>query len=186
MRDRNLAPGLTTTVLKQTARPGVTVASGFAPIVRKLAWILACVTAALAAAPSLPPATDFSRDAAALHAEGRVLVVLYSRSDCHWCEQARAYLAPMDEEAATRGLARYRQIDIDSDRPLTAFDGRSTTHRAFAAQREVRLAPTVAFYAPDGSLLGENIVGMRLPDFYGQYLADALHAAAARLRRTEH
>jgi thioredoxin-related protein len=186
MRDRNLAPDGTRTVMKQTVQPGGTVASGFAPIVRKLAWILACVPAALAAAPSLPLATDFSRDATAPHAEGRVLVVLYSRAGCHWCEQARAYLAPMDEETATQGLARYRQIDIDADHPLTGFDGRNTTHRAFAAQRAVRFAPTVAFYAPDGSPLGESIVGMRLPDFYGQYLADALHAAAARLRRTEH
>ena len=157
-------------------------ASGFAPMARKLAAILACVPVSLSAAPALAPAGDLAADAKYMRREQVPMVVLYSRADCPWCDQARAYLVPMAKNPATRKLARYRQIDLDTERALTDFAGRRTTHRRFADERKVALTPTVVLYDADGRQLGDPIVGMRLPDFYGQYLEQAIDNARRTLQ----
>ena len=86
----------------------------------------------------------------------------------------------------TRHPAIYRQIDIDSDAKLIDFGGARITHRAFARDRKVRLTPTVVVYGPDGVEMGEPIVGMRLPDFYGQYLSNAVERASIKLKAAQH
>ena len=159
-----------------------TAASGFAPMARWLAAILACVPIALpAAAPTLPKAADLARDAVAMRAARLPMVVLYSQTDCVYCERARGYLGPMAQDPATRSRALFRQIDIDSDAPLLDFAGAPGTHRSVAAAHAVRFAPTVIVFDAGGRPLSEAIVGMRLADFYGQYLDNAITEARRRL-----
>lgn len=157
-------------------------ASGFAPMARWLAAILACVALPLAAAPGLPAARDLAADAAGMGRDGRVLVVLYSQAECHWCEAARSYLVPMSHDARWRRVAEFRQVDLDADTALTDFAGRRDTHRGFAGRQGVRLAPTVAIYDARGAQRGDAIVGMRIPDFYGQYLEQAIESAHATVQ----
>jgi thioredoxin-related protein len=151
---------------------------------RRLAAILAWLPAALSAAPgSLTPAQDLVRDARELRARKLPLLVLYSQSDCQWCERARReYLVPMQNDGAYRDRVLLRQIDLDSDAALTDFAGRRTTHREFAKGERARVTPTVAFYGPDGERLSEPIVGLRIPDFYQAYLDRAIDEGGARLR----
>lgn len=150
---------------------------------RRLAAILAWTPLALSAAATLPPATDLAADAKAMRANGQPMLVLYSQAGCSWCEEARRYLVPMAQAPETGTKAVFRQIDIDSDAPLSDFHGRRSTHRAFAASHKVRLAPTVVLYGPDGAALDEAIVGMRLPDFYAQYVINAIEAARSSLKK---
>ncbi|MDD2875458.1 MAG: hypothetical protein PHG21_17700 [Azoarcus sp.] len=156
--------------------------SGFAPIARSLLAILACVPMTLSAAQGLPAAENLAQDASRMRAGALPMVVLYSQAGCTWCEEARRYLVPMSTAAETRNHALYRQVDIDSDAGLIDFGGARTTHRAFARDRKVRLTPTVEVYGPDGARIGDAIVGMRLPDFYGQYLSNAVEAARSTLK----
>ncbi|AWI77136.1 hypothetical protein CEW83_19430 [Parazoarcus communis] len=135
----------------------------------------------LSAAQGLPAAENLAQDARRMRAEALPMVVLYSQAGCTWCEEARRYLVPMSSAAETRDHALYRQVDIDSDAALVDFEGTRTTHREFARVRKVRLTPTVVVYGPDGARIGEAIVGMRLPDFYGQYLSNAVDAARTTL-----
>lgn len=158
-------------------------ASGFAPMARWLVTILACVPMGLSAAQSLTLAENFAADAVRLKQDAKPMLVLFSQRGCTWCEEARRYLVPMSTAAESRDKALFRQIDIDSDAPLVDFDGSGSTHRAFARNRNIRLTPTVVLFAPDGSALGEAIVGMRLPDFYGQYLINAIEAGRAKLNK---
>lgn len=152
-------------------------ASGFAPMARWLAAILACVALPLAAAPGLPTARDLAADAGRLGRDGRVLVVLYSQADCTWCDAARRYLVPMANDDHWRRRAGFRQVDLDADTALADFAGRPGTHREFARRQGIRLAPTVAIYDARGVQRGDRIVGMRTPDFYGQYLEQAIESA---------
>lgn len=151
---------------------------------RRLVAILAWLPAALGAAEGgLATAQDLARDARDLRARKLPLLVLYSQSDCQWCERARReYLLPMQKDAAYRDRVLLRQIDLDSDAALTDFAGRRTTHREFAKGEHARVTPTVAFYGPDGARLSEPIVGMRIPDFYGAYLERAIDEGLAKLR----
>lgn len=150
---------------------------------RSLVAILTCVPLALfAAGGTLERPTSLQGDAQEMARSGRPMVVLYSQQGCHWCEQARAYLVPLSNAPQTRDLALFRQIDLDSDAPLTDFAGKPTTQRAFARGDRVRVTPTVVIYGADGRRLGSPIVGMRLPDFYGQYVEEAIDAARRSLK----
>ncbi len=152
-------------------------------MVRRLAGILACVPIALCAAqPALPAATDLAADGQRMRAHRLPMVVLYSQADCSYCEQARLYLVPMSR--STPATALFRQVNLDSDAPLVDFAGRSTSHREVARSQKVDFTPTVVVYDAAGRELGERIVGMRLPDFYGQYADNAIEAARRALNAT--
>jgi thioredoxin-related protein len=115
------------------------------------------------------------------------MLVLYSQTDCSWCTRARReFLLPMQRNAGNRERVVLRQVDIDSDSPLTDFAGHGTTHRRFAQSEHANTTPTVVFYGADGTRLAEAIVGFHIPDFYGAYLDRALDASLTRLRQDEH
>lgn len=109
------------------------------------------------------------------------MVVLFSQKACSWCDQARAYLVPMARDSGERAPALFRQINLDDDTGLIDFSGRQTTQRAFARTEKVRFTPTVVIFGAKGERLGDPIVGMRLPDFYGQYVEQAIEDARARM-----
>lgn len=151
-------------------------------MVRGMAGILACVPIALSAAqPGLPAAGDLARDAAAMRAARMPMVVLYSQAGCSYCDEARTYLVPMAHDPANAPRVLFRQIDIDSDAPLTDFAGQRTTHRRLARALGAKFTPTVAVLDAEGRTLGEPILGMRLADFYGQYIENAIDEARTTL-----
>ncbi|MFQ5696217.1 MAG: glutaredoxin family protein [Terriglobia bacterium] len=47
------------------------------------------------------------------------MLTLYTRQDCHLCEEAKAALAPLLEEFG----ARLREVDVDTDAALRARFG---------------------------------------------------------------
>ena len=138
-------------------------------------------------ATDLPRADDLQADGRAEQKSGSPILVLFSQADCQWCERARReYLIPMSRDAHLKDAVKYRQIDIDSDRPLIDFRGQTSTHRNFAKEQKIRFAPTLVLYGPSGERLDEAIVGMRLPDFYGQYIEQSIDAARARMKEKDH
>lgn len=145
--------------------------------------LLGLLLAGQAGAADLPAAVDLRSEAASAARSGQPLVVLYSRSDCRYCESVRKdYLQPLQASAAHRGIV-VRQINQDSERPLRDFRGQPATHAGFAAGEKIRLVPVVAFYGPDGRQLAPPIVGARIADYYQSYLDDALEKSAQALRR---
>lgn len=151
-------------------------------MVRGMAGILACVPIALSAAqPGLPAAADLAQDAEAMRSARMPMVVLYSQARCSYCDEARTYLVPMAKDPANAQRALFRQIDLDSDAALTDFAGQATTHRRLARTLGAKFTPTVAVLDAEGRTLGEPIVGMRLADFYGQYVENAIDEARTAL-----
>ena len=149
-------------------------------------WLLAALLtpwamSAAAAGNDLPAAVDLRTEAAQSAAAGRPLVVIFSRADCPYCETVkRDYLKPLAANPRYRDVP-VRQVNQDSDAPLTNFHGEKTTHSRFAGVEKVKLVPVVAFYGPQGRRLADPIIGARLPDFYQSYLEEAIVKATASL-----
>jgi hypothetical protein len=142
----------------------------------------AAIAPADARRAALPMAVDLAADGAAGGRLRRPILLFYDRDDCAFCERAlREYLVPMARDDPWRERAIFRQIEVDRPLPLVGFDGRATTHRAFAAATRVALTPTVVVVDAVGAPLAEAVVGLTTVDFYGAYLEDALDRAWKRL-----
>jgi thioredoxin-related protein len=133
------------------------------------------------AANDLPAARDLRVEAERSTQAGHPLVIIFSRADCRYCETVkRDYLKPLAADPRYAKLV-IRQVNQDSDAPLSDFRGEKTSHARFASAQKVKLVPVVAFYDAQGRQLAEPIVGARLPDFYQSYLETALAKAGAAL-----
>lgn len=152
---------------------------------RLLAGILSCTAVAIPAGagtlPDLPHPIDLRQEAVEMTRTSSPMVVLFSQKACRWCDQARTHLVPMARAANEDGPALFRQINLDADATLIDFSGRQTTQRAFARTEKIRFTPTVVIFDAKGERLGDPILGMRLPDFYSQYVEQAIEDARARI-----
>lgn len=145
-----------------------------------LAWLLALPGLAGAAGPT--PASSFAADAAVARGANIPILVFYSRVGCPWCELARRdHLGPLAADPAAAARVLIREVVLRSDTPLTDFDGRVTTHAAFAKTRGVRMVPTLEFLDAQGRPLAEPIVGVSA-DFYGALIERAIDESSAKLR----
>ncbi|WP_439520983.1 thioredoxin fold domain-containing protein [Hydrogenophaga sp.] len=118
--------------------------------------------------------------AQAAAARGQPLVVMITLAGCPYCEIVRKhYLLPMRRE----GLVHAVQLDVlDRTANLQGFDGQMTTPAALATGWKARFTPTVLFFGADGRELAERLVGVAVPDFYGEYLEARLNEARNKLK----
>jgi len=129
---------------------------------------------------ALPSPSSLRAAAQAAALRGEPLVVMTTLSGCPYCDLVRNhYLLPMRRE----GLVQAVQIDIrDRNRNLQGFAGESTTPADQARAWKARFAPTVLFLGPNGQELAERLVGVAVPDFYGEYLQARLSEARSKLK----
>jgi len=146
--------------------------------------ILAWWTCAAAAIQPVPTAANLAADGKTAHSARQPIVILYSRSLCTWCDKARReHLNAMASQAAQApDGALFRQVNLDTDAFLVDFAGRKTSHRDFARGHNVKMTPTLMFFAADGRELAAAIVGYRLPEFYGTLIEDAIEDSRNQLR----
>ena len=145
--------------------------------------ILACTLLPAGAATDLPLAADLPAEAAQAAKAQLPLIVIYSRKDCKYCETVkRDYLKPLANHPQYRNKVLIRQVNQDGEQPLLDFNGRESSHAAFAAAQKIKLVPVVAFYGPGGRKLAEPIIGARLADFYNSYLDEAIQQSGKVLR----
>lgn len=136
----------------------------------------------MATAPAvLPTPTSLRAAAQAAAARGEPLVVMTTLKGCVYCELVRNnYLAPMRRDGELVAV----QIDVlDRQSPLQGFAGDTTTPADQARAWKARFTPTVMFFGPDGQELAERLVGVAVPDFYGEYLEARLVEARGKLRK---
>ncbi|MFN7122869.1 MAG: thioredoxin fold domain-containing protein [Hydrogenophaga sp.] len=133
------------------------------------------------AAQPLPTPTSLRGAAQAAATRGEPLVVMTTLKGCVYCELVRNhYLAPMRRE----GLLVAVQIDVqDRQSNLQGFAGDTTTPADQARAWKARFTPTVMFFGPDGQELAERLVGVAVPDFYGEYLEARLTEARIKLKK---
>jgi thioredoxin-related protein len=129
---------------------------------------------------SLPTPTSLRGAAQAAAVRGEPLVVMTTLKGCVYCELVRGhYLAPMRRE----GLLVAVQVDVqDRQSTLQGFAGDTTTPADQARAWKARFTPTVMFFGPEGQELAERLVGVAVPDFYGEYLEARLTEARGKLK----
>jgi thiol-disulfide isomerase/thioredoxin len=142
-----------------------------------------------AAGPTRPlPGTNSAGQLEAWSKGTQVLVVMFSRPACAFCEALRReHLWPLHAHLANeKNLAGVRLIELDLSvkAPFAGASGRfSSSPAQLAASLGIRLAPTLAFFGANGEL-AERLVGYSSPDFYGAYLEQRLEQALATAKRT--
>lgn len=129
---------------------------------------------------ALPSPASLRGAAQAAAALGEPLVVMTTLSGCPYCDLVRnSYLLPLRREGKVQAV----QIDIrDRSSNLQGFMGENTTPAEQARLWKARFAPTVLFLGPKGQELAERLVGVAVPDFYGDYLDARLMEARKRLK----
>jgi hypothetical protein len=116
-------------------------------------WLSPALFAAPArtAGPALPTLTNAVKDVLDAANPGVVVVVLFSLPGCHYCEEVRNhYLAPLARDGAQRGRLVIREVDLNSARRLTDFDGSQTTQAAFAKRMKVQARDVAVDLRADG------------------------------------
>ncbi len=131
----------------------------------------------------MPYATDLAAAAAEAREKKVAVLLMFGTPNCPFCLRLLdEFLIPMTRNPEYGGKVIMRQVELSSSRPLRDFSGQPTTHARFARQHKMRLAPTVALFSPTGVLLGEPLVGLSTPDYYGAFLDRAIDEALATLR----
>ncbi len=139
-----------------------------------LAWTL--VSPALAASRNDVPMAENLR-AEGKQAEGRnvPILLLFTTPFCGYCERVKEeYLGPMMDDPAYRDKVIIRQVEAGSDWNLVGFDGRKTTHGAYASSQKIVMVPTIKVVDAQGRELASPIVGFLTPDFYFGHIQDAM------------
>ncbi len=147
-----------------------------------LAWAL--VSHVLAAKQEDVPMADN------LQAEGKQaacrqvpIMLIFTSPFCIYCDRVKAeYLGPMVDDPVYRDKVIIRQIEAGSDLALVGFDGRKTTHGAYASSQKIVMVPTIKVVDAQGSELASPIVGFLTPDFYFGYIQDAMDEGLKRMR----
>ena len=105
--------------------------------------------------------------------------MLISLPGCVYCELVRrSYLMPLRQEAGVQAW----QLDVNNRSALLlGFDGKPTTAAVQARAWQATFTPTVLFLGNQGQELAERLVGIAVPDFYGNYLEQRLSAARLAL-----
>ncbi|MCU0926084.1 MAG: thioredoxin fold domain-containing protein [Hydrogenophaga sp.] len=132
-------------------------------------------------ATALPSPTSLRGAAVAAAARGEPLVVMTTLPGCPYCDLVRNHhLLPMRKEGKVQAV----QLNV-SDRTshLQGFQGNTTTPAEQTTAWKARFAPTVLFFGPDGQELAERLVGVAVPDFYGEYLDARLLEARRNLKK---
>lgn len=129
---------------------------------------------------ALPAPTSLRGAAQAAAARGDPLVVMTTLTGCPYCAIVRNhYLLPMRREGKIQAV----QLDVmDRTGNLQGFDGQLTTPAEQARAWKARFTPTVLFFSLDGRELAERLVGIAVPDFYGEYLEARLAESRQKLK----
>ncbi|MFT5933632.1 MAG: thioredoxin-related protein [Hydrogenophaga sp.] len=129
---------------------------------------------------ALPSPPSLRAAARAAAAKGEPLVLMTTLAGCPYCDLVRNhYLLPMRRAGQVQAV----QLDIRDRRSnLQDFAGNTTTPAEQVAVWKARFAPTVLFFGPMGQELAERLVGVAVPDFYGEYLEARLTEARAKLK----
>jgi thioredoxin-related protein len=111
------------------------------------------------------------------------IMLLFASPECHYCERVKnEFLGPMVNDPAYRNRVIIRQVEVGSDWTLVGFDGKKTTHGAYAAGQKVFMVPTIKVVDAQGKELSKPIVGLLTPDFYFGYIESAIDEGLEKLR----
>lgn len=149
-----------------------------------LTWFLTIGGSLAKAGDDIAYARDWPADAQTMRNKGTVLLVIFTRPDCPYCDRLMAeYLIPMQRNKSYQTRVLMRQIEVGGEDPLIDFSGKPITHAQFAARSRAALTPTIKLFDASGVELSNPIIGYTTPDLYGGYLDQAIDEAYLKSRQ---
>jgi len=102
----------------------------------------------------------------------RVLILVAEIENCSFCKRVKNnFLLPLTQDKKWEPMFQVRRIDLNSLALVTDFSADTTTQKNLAQALSADFSPTVLFLDPrSGERIGQDIIGLVTPDFYGFYL----------------
>lgn len=102
-----------------------------------------------------PKFGDFQAELDTAKKQGKKGVFLFfEMDDCPFCARMKNTILNQPEvQEAYRAQFLIYPVDVNGDVPITDFQGKETTEKAFAFEHRVRATPTMLFIGVDGKLL---------------------------------
>lgn len=148
-----------------------------------LAWAIALPALAASGHADVPMTDSLQAEARDAQARKVPIMLVFTSPYCPYCERVKAeYLGPMVNDPAYRDKVIIRQIEAGSDWSLVGFDGKKTTHGAYAASQKIAMVPTIKVVDSQGRELSKPIVGFLIPDYYFGYIEDAMNEGLNKIR----
>ncbi|MFZ6819699.1 hypothetical protein [Undibacterium sp. Ji22W] len=111
-----------------------------------------------------------------------LLILLLSRSDCHFCHEVRInYLSPLVRNFSNKKLV-IRELQTDVVNSLIGLDGKQISVNELLRQLKVNFFPTVVFLGANLEMLAEPLIGLNNSGFYGAYLDQRITIAMQSFR----
>ncbi len=139
--------------------------------------------------PAASAALEQTDDLAALgqqaEKEGKILVLMVSLSECHFCHLLRTEIFdPLLLGGEYQDDVLIREVSMDFAETLTDFDGSVQDAPDWADGQGISIAPVVLFLGSQGQNLAEPLVGVTTVDFYFHYLDIAVKSALTNPKRS--
>ncbi len=113
---------------------------------------------------------NLAKDMNHLEKEKIPLILLLSRSDCHFCHEVRNnYLLPIARTVSDKKLM-FRELISDRSQGLIGADGNRIAPALLLKNLKVNFFPTVVFLGSGMRILAEPLLGLNSAGFYSAYL----------------
>lgn len=150
-----------------------------------LAWALVLPVLA-AGREDVPMADNLQTEGRQAASRQIPIMLIFTSPFCIFCDRVKAeYLGPMVDDPAYRDKVIIRQIEAGGGMTLVGFDGRKTTHGAYASSQKIVMVPTIKVVDAQGRELAKPIVGFLIPDYYFGYIQDAMDEGLKKMRSRE-
>ena len=134
----------------------------------------------------LPLLRDLAKEMRQLEKEGIPLLILFSRSECHFChEVSNNYLLPIVRTVPEKKLI-VRELLSDRVSSLIGSDGNRIATSTLMKTLRVNFFPTVVFLGSGMRVLAESLVGLNSAGFYSAYLDQRIASAIENARTKTH
>jgi hypothetical protein len=125
----------------------------------------------------VPYLKNLSKEMERLRDDKIPMVLLVSRSDCHFCHEVRTnYLAPLVRTVPESKLL-IRELISDRTKSLIGADGSIISMFEFLKSIKVNFFPSVIFLGNGMRVLAEPLLGLNQSGFYAAYLDERIEAA---------
>jgi len=149
-------------------------------------WLLSAT--ALAAAPHQgdPSFRDWDLASAEAREKNLPIAIVFVADHCGFCERLQeTFLDPLKRDGTLSDRALVHSFDINATGKVTDFDGERLRTPHFVRRYGVFATPTIVLVSPDGTLLGDPLVGFNSPEEYSGLFDTALAGALTLMRSPE-
>jgi thioredoxin-related protein len=161
-------------------------APGYSRVVLVVFLIFIIQPFALAAKIEIPRAENLAEIARLSREQGLPVLVFVSRDACPYCRTLRdSILGPMYGADKFEQRVILVEVNLDRPDPLSGFDGKPVSARAFAEFYKAAITPTLLFLDADGQELGKRRVGISNLELYGFYLDQSIDDSLLKLAGPE-